>query len=66
MKPAVCVVFGGKSSEHEISCMSAYNIISHLNREKYSLLLVGITKEGESFLYSGDISHIKDGSWADA
>lgn len=66
MKPAVCVVFGGKSSEHEISCMSAYNIISHLNREKYNLLLVGITKEGESFLYSGDIFHIKDGSWADA
>lgn len=64
MSLAVCVIFGGKSSEHEISCISAYNIISHLNKEKYKLLFVGITKEGESFLYSGDISHIKDGSWA--
>ncbi len=65
MTPAVCVVFGGKSSEHEISCMSAYNIISHLDREKYNLLFVGITKEGESFLYTGDIARIKDGSWAE-
>lgn len=63
MTPVVCVIFGGKSSEHEISCISAYNIITHLNREKYKLLTVGITKEGESFLYSGDISCIKDGSW---
>lgn len=65
MTPAVCVVFGGKSSEHEISCMSAYNVITHLNREKYKLLLVGITKEGESFLYTGELSRIKEGSWTD-
>jgi len=63
MTPVVCVVFGGKSSEHEVSCISAYNIIRHLDQEKYKLLLVGITKEGESYLYSGDLSHIKDGSW---
>lgn len=65
MTTAVCVIFGGKSSEHEVSCMSAYNIIKNLNKECYQLLLVGITKEGESFLYSGDIARIKDGSWAE-
>ncbi|MBO5930324.1 MAG: D-alanine--D-alanine ligase A, partial [Clostridia bacterium] len=63
MATTVCVIFGGKSSEHEVSCMSAYNIIKNLNREKYQLLTVGITKTGESFLYSGDIARIKDGSW---
>lgn len=64
MTHSVCVVFGGKSSEHEVSCMSAYNIITQLSKEKYKLLLVGITKDGESFLYGGEVSCIKDGSWA--
>ncbi len=63
MNQTVCVIFGGKSSEHEVSCISAYNIISKLNREKYKILTVGITKEGESYLYTGDPVHIKDGSW---
>ena len=63
MALSVCVIFGGKSSEHEVSCISAYNIISNLNRERYKILTVGITKEGESYLYSGDLVHIKDGSW---
>lgn len=63
MAISVCVIFGGKSSEHEVSCISAYNIIQKLNKEKYKLIMVGITKEGESHLYSGDPVHIKDGSW---
>ncbi len=63
MKLSVCVIFGGKSSEHEVSCISAYNIIQNLDQEKYKILAVGITKEGESYLYSGDPVHIKDGSW---
>lgn len=65
MATTVCVIFGGKSSEYEVSCMSAYNIIKNLNKEAYQLLTVGITKTGESFLYSGDIAHIKDGSWVE-
>lgn len=63
MTPTVCVVFGGKSSEHEVSCMSAYNVITNLDRNKYKLLLVGIRKTGESFLYTGPVEHIKDGTW---
>ncbi len=63
MALSVCVIFGGKSSEHEVSCISAYNILRKLNKETYKILTVGITKEGESFLYTGDPVHIKDGSW---
>ena len=63
MALSVCVLFGGKSSEHEVSCISAYNILRKLNKEKYHIHTVGITKEGESFLYTGDPLHIKDGSW---
>ncbi len=59
----VCILFGGKSSEHEVSLLSAYNVISNLDKTKYNLLLVGITKDGESYLYKGDIEAIKDGTW---
>ena len=40
------VIFGGQSSEHEVSCMSAANIIEQIDRQIYDLLLIGITKEG--------------------
>ena len=33
------VLFGGQSSEHVVSCMSVVNVINHMNREKYDLLL---------------------------
>lgn len=65
MALSLCVLFGGKSSEHEVSCISAYNILNKLDQKKYHLLTVGITKEGESFLYTGDWIHIKDGSWVE-
>ena len=65
MELSLCIVFGGKSSEHEVSCISAYNILRKLDKEKYHVLTVGITKEGESYLYTGDYVHIKDGSWTE-
>ena len=34
MKQTVCVIFGGKSSEHEVSCRSAANVLSYIDREK--------------------------------
>lgn len=63
MALTVCVVFGGKSSEHEVSGMSAYNVLQKLDKEKYNILTVGIKKSGESHLYTGEYVHIKDGSW---
>ena len=42
----LAVLFGGQSSEHEVSCMSAVNIIDQIDKERYELLLIGITKEG--------------------
>ena len=46
-KPVIAVLFGGQSSEHIVSCMSAANIIERINKEKYQLLLIGITQEGK-------------------
>ncbi|MBK5244163.1 MAG: D-alanine--D-alanine ligase [Eubacteriaceae bacterium] len=57
------VVFGGQSGEHEVSRVSAYNVLGVINREKYNVVTIGITKKGKWYLYSGDHEKIKDGSW---
>ncbi len=57
------VIFGGNSSEHEISLISASSILKNISKEKYNLFLIGITKQGEWFLFSGDISDIDNGNW---
>lgn len=45
-KICVAVIFGGKSAEHEISLMSAKNVVNALDPQKYDVLLIGITPEG--------------------
>ncbi len=46
MRLRVAVLFGGRSAEHEISCLSARSVIGALDPERYEVLPVGITKEG--------------------
>lgn len=57
------VLFGGQSGEHEVSRVSACNVIEVIDKEKYDLTLIGITKNGEWKVYTGDYKKIKDGSW---
>jgi len=45
-KETIAIVFGGRSSEHEISCLSAGGVLSAIDRDKYEVLLLGITKDG--------------------
>ena len=65
-KQRVIVLFGGVSSEHEVSCMSATSVLRNLDCEKYEVLPVGITKTGRWFLYTGDFAAIKSGAWEKA
>jgi D-alanine-D-alanine ligase len=46
----VVIVFGGRSSEHEVSLNSAKNIYKALDKKKYMGLLVGVSKEGTWYL----------------
>lgn len=57
------VVFGGASSEYEISLLSASSILSHLDTQKYDIVKIGITKTGRMFLYEGDADNIKTNEW---
>ena len=47
-KMCVALLFGGMSSEHEVSCVSVGNFVRNIDRSKYEVLTVGITKEGRS------------------
>lgn len=58
IKPRVAVVFGGRSSEHSISCISAGSVIGALDPEKYDVVPVGITTEGRWVLESADPDHL--------
>ncbi|MGC4943228.1 D-alanine--D-alanine ligase family protein [Kribbella sp. DT2] len=53
-KPRVAVVFGGRSSEHAISCVTAANVLQAIDRDKYDVVPVGITTSGHWVLESGD------------
>ncbi len=57
------VIFGGQSSEHEVSRISAEAIIKNISKDKYNLYLIGITKKGQWFLFSGDVADIPSGNW---
>ena len=48
-KTRVAVIFGGMSNEHDISLISASNVIAHLDPDKYEIIPVGITKKGRWF-----------------
>ena len=62
-KTNLLVMFGGASSEHEVSCVSAASVLQHISEEKYNIYKTGITKEGNWFLTSSPVVNISDGSW---
>ena len=62
-RQVVAILFGGASTEHEVSLMSATSVIENLPRDRYEPVLVGITKEGRWLLYTGPVEQIIDGSW---
>lgn len=61
-KKTIVVLFGGQSSEHEVSCVSAQTIIRAIDGEQYDIIMIGITKAGH-WLYVKDPADIENGSW---
>ena len=63
-KLQAAVIFGGQSSEHIVSCMSAVNVIEHIDRTRYDVLLVGITEDGH-WIKADSLEDVKNGTWRD-
>src|SRR4051794_15239630 len=53
-KTRVAIVFGGRSTEHAISCVSAGSIMGALDPDQYEVVPVGITRDGAWVLAEGD------------
>lgn len=59
----VVVVFGGTSPEYGVSLLSAHAVISNLDREKYNVIMLGITREGRWLRYTGPMDRLLDDTW---
>jgi D-alanine-D-alanine ligase len=63
MKKKIAVIFGGQSTEHEVSRSSATSVLKNIDRTKYDIYPIGITKEGLWFKYTGNLDNIESGEW---
>src|SRR5881409_2876051 len=60
-KLRVGILFGGRSGEHEVSLLSAASVFNAINKNKYEVVPVGITKEGR-WLTSADAERLLQGT----
>jgi D-alanine-D-alanine ligase len=56
-KPRVAVLFGGRSSEHAVSCVTAAGVLAAIDRTRYDVVPIGIAKSGQWVLAGGDPSN---------
>ena len=63
MKKQIGVVFGGKSDEYEVSLCSAANVLRALDRDKYDIVQIGMTKDGAWYVTGASIEDIENGNW---
>ncbi len=63
-KKNVAIIFGGCSTEYDVSLQSAYAVITNIDKKAYTPVLIGIHKtSGKWFLYKGDSDRIPDDNW---
>lgn len=59
----ILVLFGGCSTEYEVSLQSVHGVLQALDRSRFTPLTVGITREGRWLRYPGGLSHLETGDW---
>ncbi len=62
----VGIIFGGNSTEYEVSLVSASSVIRNIDRELFDVVMIGISRDGRWFSYFGDVDSIENGSWIDS
>lgn len=64
-KKTIAIIFGGYSTEYEVSLQSSYSVFQNIDYKKYNIVPIGITKDGEWFHYTGAVNNIADNTWID-
>ncbi|WP_207345707.1 D-alanine--D-alanine ligase [Arthrobacter sp. E3] len=54
----VAVLFGGRSSEHSVSCVTAAGVLGAIDKDKYDVVPIGIAKDGQWVLVGGEIDGV--------
>ena len=62
-KMELLILFGGVSSEHEISRLSTAAVLNNINKDKYNVTKIGITRSGHWMMTEASPGEISDGSW---
>lgn len=65
MKKIICVLFGGKSSEYDVSLSSSHAVLSNIDNDRYDIIRIGITRDGKWYCFDGNIEDIRTGAWCD-
>lgn len=60
----IAVIFGGNSTEYDVSLQSAFAVLENINKDKFDIIPVGITRDGEWYYYKGEYKNIQDNTWA--
>ena len=62
----ILLLFGGNSSEHKVSCLSAKSVLENIDRKKFKVISVGIDKESKWYIFNDDLSYLENGTWKEA
>jgi len=62
-KKKIAVIFGGKSTEYEVSLQSVSSVFENINTNKFDIIPIGITRSGEWYHYTGEKEKIQNNTW---
>lgn len=62
-KKKIAVIFGGNSTEYEVSLQSVSSVFENINTNKYDIIPIGITRSGEWYHYTGEKKNISNNTW---
>ena len=60
-KLSVGIIFGSNSTEYEVSLVSASSVIRNIDRDRFDVVMIGISRDGRWFSYFGDVDSIENG-----
>jgi D-alanine---D-serine ligase len=62
-KKKIAVIFGGLSSEYAVSLASGSAVLKHLDPQKYEVIPLGITQDGDWYRYNGSYDNVENDTW---
>ena len=62
-KKKIAIIFGGNSTEYWVSLQSASSVFENINQEKFDVIPIGITRNGDWYHYIGETEKIADNTW---